>query len=142
MEGTATPWMQKMFGYRSFQAGLLFLYIGAIVSAVQGFGVPRLSRRYPAQKLLAGGRIMAGSVKCRDITVGGTFEAGKVKVGEKVAAGRSILSELTVGGQAEIDVGSMSSRIKVGGAFASKSQLKFGEISILKVRQSWARAES
>lgn len=55
MEGTSTPWLQKVFDYGPFQVGLLFLYIGGVVSAVQGVAVPRLSRMYAPQTLLVAG---------------------------------------------------------------------------------------
>ncbi len=55
MEGTSTPWLQKVFGYGPFQVGLLFLYIGGVVSAVQGVLVPRLSKRYTPQALFVAG---------------------------------------------------------------------------------------
>jgi DHA1 family tetracycline resistance protein-like MFS transporter len=55
MEGTSTPWLQKVFDYGPFQVGLLFLYIGGVVSAVQGVAVPKLSRMYAPQTLFVAG---------------------------------------------------------------------------------------
>lgn len=55
MEGTSTPWLQKVFDYGPFQVGLLFLYIGGVVSAVQGVLVPNLSRMHAPQKIFVAG---------------------------------------------------------------------------------------
>ena len=55
MEGTATPWMQRVFGFGPFEVGLLFLYIGGVQSALQGFWVPRLAKKYPPRALFVAG---------------------------------------------------------------------------------------
>jgi DHA1 family tetracycline resistance protein-like MFS transporter len=55
MDGTATPWTERIFGFGPFQAGLLFFYIGAVVVIVQGLVIPRLAKRYSPQLLLVVG---------------------------------------------------------------------------------------
>jgi predicted MFS family arabinose efflux permease len=69
MEGTATPWMQKVFGFGPFEVGLLFLYIGGVQSALQGFGVPKLAKKYSPQVLFVAGIIsMAAGLALLGVT--------------------------------------------------------------------------
>jgi DHA1 family tetracycline resistance protein-like MFS transporter len=57
MDGTATPWVERVFGFGPFQAGLLFFYIGSVIVIVQGLLIPKLSKRYSPQLLLVVGII-------------------------------------------------------------------------------------
>lgn len=74
MEGTATPWMQRTFGFGPFQTGLIFFYIGMIIAIVQGLVVPKLAKRYSPQLLLmlgitamASGLAMLGSITTHNL---------------------------------------------------------------------------
>jgi DHA1 family tetracycline resistance protein-like MFS transporter len=57
MDGTATPWVERVFGFGPFQVGLLFFYIGSVIVIVQGLLIPKLSKRYSPQLLLVVGII-------------------------------------------------------------------------------------
>lgn len=75
MDGTATPWTERIFGFGPFQAGLLFFYIGMVIVIVQGLVIPRLARRYSPQLLLvigitaiASGLAMLGSITTENLS--------------------------------------------------------------------------
>ncbi|MDQ3968179.1 MAG: MFS transporter [Thermoproteota archaeon] len=61
MDGTATPWTERVFGFGPFQAGLLFFYIGSVIVIVQGLLIPKLSKSYSPQLLLVVGIIAIAS---------------------------------------------------------------------------------
>src|SRR5919106_7074467 len=74
MEGTATPWMQRIFGFGPFQTGLIFFYIGMVIAIIQGLVVPKLAKRYSPQSLLmlgitamASGLAMLGSITTNNL---------------------------------------------------------------------------
>lgn len=55
LDGTGTPWSKEVFGFGPFQVGLLFFFIGLVSAIVQGLVIPKLSKRYSPQLLLATG---------------------------------------------------------------------------------------
>ncbi len=53
MDVTLAPWLQMAYGFGPLQAGLIFLFVGAVNVATQAAALPRLSRRYSSATLLA-----------------------------------------------------------------------------------------
>lgn len=91
-----------------------------------------------ARDIDVGGKIIARSISCGgSVRVGGlvdvkeTLEAASVEVGGKVAvAGAVKLTDLGVGGKADVGGGSIKRHTRVGGLFASTAPLEFGELQV------------
>lgn len=91
-----------------------------------------------AGEIDVGGRVHAGSIRCKDrVRVGGRLdvkdgvEAKLLDVGGQASAKGTVkLQDLQVGGVAEIGGGSILGKIQVGGKFESSGPLEFGEIQV------------
>jgi cytoskeletal protein CcmA (bactofilin family) len=93
-----------------------------------------------AESVDVGGHIIARSVLCKRMRVGGTAEvldmlsADSVEVGGKIEArGKLDVKDLQVGGKAELGGGTIMGTINVGGKFETSSGLEFGELRIYGV---------
>lgn len=90
-----------------------------------------------AESVDVGGRIVARSISCKRMRVGGTakvtetLQADSVEVGGKIQArGRLNVKNLQVGGKAELGGGAVTGTINIGGKFEASSSLEFGELRI------------
>ena len=75
------PWLEQVFGFHSFETGLLLFYVGVISVLTQGVLLPRLSRKRSPSTLIAYGiPIMAIGLTALFLTpnLGFLFVAGAV----------------------------------------------------------------